>query len=118
MPTLFVLSASCCIDLETAENRPVNPSCGESAEEEDDLGGPEGHVYVGDLQWWTTDADLEQECRRFGRVREIKFFEDNLNGKSKGAAKITFSRQEAAAACLAQMNGCALSAGCEHCLHG
>lgn len=78
----------------------------EIAEEEDGTGDPEGYVYVGDLHWWTTDADLEQECCRFGRVRGIKFFEDSSNGKSKGAAKITFSKQQAAAACLSQMNGC------------
>ncbi len=72
---------------------------------EEEIGGPDGYVYVGDLHWWTTDADLEQECRRFGRVKDIKFFEDGLNGKSKGAAKVTFSAQQAAALCLAEMNG-------------
>ena len=75
------------------------------AEAEEEVEGAEGHVYVGDLHWWTTDADLEQECLRFGRVRDITFFEDAVNGKSKGAAKVTFSKQAAAVSCQATMNG-------------
>ena len=81
--------------------------CGGIADGEKDAEGPEGHVYIGVLDWWTTDADLETECKRFGRVTEIKFFEDNVNGKSKGAAKVTFTSQRAAATCQAEMNGCA-----------
>lgn len=75
------------------------------AEAEEDLEGDEGHVYIGDLHWWTTDADLEQECSRFGRIRDVKFFEDTSNGKSKGAAKVMFAKQAAAAACQAGLNG-------------
>ena len=75
------------------------------AEAEEDVEGDGGHVYVGDLHWWTTDVDLEQECSHFGRIRDIKFFEDSSNGKSKGAAKVVFAKQEAAAACQAGLNG-------------
>ena len=57
------------------------------AEAEENLEGDEGHVYIGDLHWWTTDADLEEECSRFGRIRDVKFFEDTSNGKSKGPQK-------------------------------
>jgi hypothetical protein len=48
-------------------------------------------VTVSQLQWWTSDAVLEEFFASCGRVRKITFSEDRSNGKSNGSAMIEFS---------------------------
>lgn len=62
-------------------------------------------LYIGNLQWWTTDADLESLCSRFGQILTLKTFEDKTTGKSKGYVLVTFATPETAAACRAELNG-------------
>ena len=62
-------------------------------------------MYVGQLQWWTTDAELETACSDFGHVEEVTVFEDRANGKSKGYALIRFADSSSAQACKAGLNG-------------
>lgn len=62
-------------------------------------------LYVGGMNWWTTDAELESACAEYGRIREVKFFEEKSNGKSKGYALVTFADIASARACQAQLNG-------------
>jgi cleavage and polyadenylation specificity factor subunit 6/7 len=33
---------------------------------------------------WTTDQQLEDLLSKFGKIKTLKFFEDKVNGKSKG----------------------------------
>ncbi|KAF5741121.1 cleavage and polyadenylation specificity factor subunit 6 isoform X1 [Tripterygium wilfordii] len=62
-------------------------------------------LYVGELHWWTTDAELESVLSQYGRVKEIKFFDERASGKSKGYCQVEFYDPNAAAACKEGMNG-------------
>ncbi|CAA6672461.1 unnamed protein product [Spirodela intermedia] len=71
------------------------------------VGGASGGtiLFVGDLHWWTTDADLESELCKYGQVKELKFFDERASGKSKGYCQVEFFDPMAAAACKEGMNG-------------
>uniref|UniRef100_A0A2P2LV31 Uncharacterized protein MANES_13G019800 n=1 Tax=Rhizophora mucronata TaxID=61149 RepID=A0A2P2LV31_RHIMU len=62
-------------------------------------------LFVGELHWWTTDAELESVCTQYGKVKEIKFFDEKASGKSKGYCQVEFYDPAAAAACKEGMNG-------------
>lgn len=62
-------------------------------------------LYIGNLQWWTTDADLESLCSKYGQILTLKTFEDKTTGKSKGYVMVHFAAPEAAATCQAELNG-------------
>eukprot|EP00899_Mesostigma_viride_P008333 jgi/Mesvir1/17500/Mv08766-RA.1 len=62
-------------------------------------------LFVGELQWWTTDAELEKALSEFGKVKNLRFFEERVNAKSKGYAQVDFSTPAEARACKEQMHG-------------
>ncbi|KAF3780145.1 Cleavage and polyadenylation specificity factor subunit [Nymphaea thermarum] len=62
-------------------------------------------LFVGELHWWTTDAELESELSKYGKVKEIKFFDERASGKSKGYCQVEFYDAAAAASCMEGMNG-------------
>ncbi|KAL5548625.1 hypothetical protein UlMin_003856 [Ulmus minor] len=69
-------------------------------------GGSGGTIlFVGDLHWWTTDAELEAELCKYGPVKEVKFFDEKASGKSKGYCQVEFYDPAAATACKEGMNG-------------
>lgn len=47
-------------------------------------------ITVSDLEWWTTDVDLEEIFSAFGKITKLEILYDELNGKSKGYAYIEF----------------------------
>ncbi|KAK1273567.1 hypothetical protein QJS04_geneDACA016524 [Acorus gramineus] len=68
-------------------------------------GGGGTTLFVGELHWWTTDADLERELCKYGQVKEVKFFDERVSGKSKGYCQVDFFELAAATACKEGMNG-------------
>lgn len=62
-------------------------------------------LFVGELHWWTTDAEIENVLSQYGRVKEIKFFDERASGKSKGYCQVEFFESGSAAACKDGMNG-------------
>ncbi|XP_020110829.1 LOW QUALITY PROTEIN: cleavage and polyadenylation specificity factor subunit 6-like [Ananas comosus] len=62
-------------------------------------------LFVGELHWWTTDADLEAELSKYGPVKEVRFFDEKASGKSKGYCQVDFFDPAAATACKEGMNG-------------
>lgn len=68
-------------------------------------GGGGTILFVGDLHWWTTDAELEAELCKYGPVKEVKFFDEKASGKSKGYCQVEFYDSAAATACKEGMNG-------------
>ncbi|GFY88194.1 RNA-binding (RRM/RBD/RNP motifs) family protein [Actinidia rufa] len=69
------------------------------------LDNGETMLYVGELHWWTTDAELESVLSQYGRVKEIKFFDERASGKSKGYCHVEFYDSAAASVCKEGMNG-------------
>jgi RNA recognition motif-containing protein len=45
---------------------------------------------------WTTDQDLEDIFTPYGKIKNLRFFEEKVNGKSKGFALIEYQIPEAA----------------------
>lgn len=68
-------------------------------------GGGGTLLFVGDLHWWTTDAELEAELVKYGPVKEVKFFDEKASGKSKGYCQVEFYDPGAATTCKEGMNG-------------
>jgi hypothetical protein len=68
------------------------------------------------MQWWTTDADVEALCSRFGRVADVRFKEDRATGRSLGVVEVVFAEPEAAAAFKRAADGCAAPLGPVRCL--
>ena len=40
-------------------------------------------IYLANMTWFTTDAEVEKLCSEFGQLVNLRFIEDRFNGKSK-----------------------------------
>lgn len=62
-------------------------------------------VFITNLQWWTTDSELEQLCAAYGQVVNVRFIEDRSCGKSRGMAVVEFQSPESVGQCINGLSG-------------
>ena len=62
-------------------------------------------IFISNLQWWTSDVDIETACSKYGKVLNIRFIEDKSCGKSRGMAIVDMDTQDAVQGCIDEMNG-------------
>lgn len=62
-------------------------------------------LYVGNLSYNVTDADLEQLCSQHGTVQSAQVIQDRETGRSKGFGFVEMGTEEEAQAAIAALNG-------------
>jgi RNA recognition motif-containing protein len=62
-------------------------------------------LFVGGLDWNTTDEGLRQAFTQFGDVTDAKVITDRETGRSRGFGFVTFSDGAAAMAAISAMDG-------------
>jgi len=62
-------------------------------------------LYVGNLSYETTDADLEQLLAPYGRVQSAQVIKDRDTGRSKGFGFVEMGSDQEAQAAIAALNG-------------
>eukprot|EP00126_Sphaerothecum_destruens_P000420 Sdes_comp10477_c0_seq1m2180 len=64
------------------------------------------NIYVGNMSWWTSDEDLINRIQNAGaeELKDIRFFEEKMNGKSKGFAYLSFTSEKAASAAVERLS--------------
>ncbi len=65
-------------------------------------------LYVGNLSYGTSQADLESFFAAAGEVREVAIPTDRETGRVRGFAFVTMGSDAAASAAIAQLNGAML----------
>ena len=62
-------------------------------------------LFVGGLDWNTSDASLNEAFAQFGAVTEAKVIMDRETGRSRGFGFVTYSDNADADKAVAQMDG-------------
>lgn len=62
-------------------------------------------LYVGNLNYDTTDRDLEQLFQAYGKVRSVQLIIDRATGRSKGFGFVEMESEQDAKAAIAALNG-------------
>ncbi|KAL6845840.1 hypothetical protein ACP4OV_024415 [Aristida adscensionis] len=65
-------------------------------------------VYVSELHWWTTDAEVETALAPYAAgaaLQGLHFYSDKYTGKSRGVCRANFLHRDAAAAAAAALHG-------------
>ena len=57
-------------------------------------------IYIGNLPYSTTEADLETLCTPYGEVISVNLIQDRETGRSKGFGFVEFDKQAQAEAAL------------------
>jgi len=66
------------------------------------------NIYVGNLSYQTTEAELRQAFEAFGEVASVTIIMDKFSGRSRGFGFVEMPVQEEAAAAINGLNGQAL----------
>ncbi len=63
------------------------------------------NIYVGNLPYSVTDADLRATFSRFGEVSQVNLISDRFTGESKGFGFVEMSNNAQADAAIKALNG-------------
>ncbi|MCU0832884.1 MAG: RNA-binding protein [Chromatiaceae bacterium] len=63
------------------------------------------NIYVGNLPYSVTDADLRETFSRFGEVSQVNLISDRFTGESKGFGFVEMSSNAQADAAIKALNG-------------
>jgi RNA recognition motif-containing protein len=63
------------------------------------------NIYVGNLPYSVTDADLRETFRRFGAVSQVNLIADKFTGASKGFGFVEMDNNSQADAAIKGLNG-------------
>jgi cold-inducible RNA-binding protein len=66
-------------------------------------------VFVGNLSFQTTQADLEAAFGRFGTVERVEVVTDRFSGQPRGFAFVEMADRSAAETAIARLNGTELN---------
>ncbi len=62
-------------------------------------------LFMGGLAWATNETSLRNACEQYGDIEEVRVITDQATGRSKGFGFVTFTTDEAAAKCKAELDG-------------
>jgi RNA recognition motif-containing protein len=63
------------------------------------------NIYVGNLPYSITDADLRETFSRFGEVSQVRLISDKFSGESKGFGFVEMGNSSQADAAISALNG-------------
>jgi RNA recognition motif-containing protein len=63
------------------------------------------NIYVGNLPYTVTDADLRETFKRFGDVSQVNLIADKFTGESKGFGFVEMDNNSQADAAIKGLNG-------------
>ena len=63
------------------------------------------NLYVGNLAYGVTDADLREVFSRFGEVSQVNVITDKFTGQSKGFGFVEMANNSCADAAIKALNG-------------
>ena len=63
------------------------------------------NIYVGNLPYSVTDADLRQTFSRFGEVSQVNLISDKFSGESKGFGFVEMENNSQADTAIKALNG-------------
>lgn len=63
------------------------------------------NIYVGNLNYWIKEADLQKVMENYGIVNSVKFIKDRESGRFRGIAFVELDTPEAATRAIAELNG-------------
>ncbi|TVU14123.1 hypothetical protein EJB05_37569, partial [Eragrostis curvula] len=66
---------------------------------------PGSAVYISELPWWATDAEVEAALAPHAALRGLHFYADKHTGKSRGICRADFPGPAAAASAAAALHG-------------
>jgi len=63
------------------------------------------NIYIGNLAYEVTEADLKKEFESFGEVTSVTIIKDNYSGQSKGFGFVEMPKLSEGQAAIAGLNG-------------